>query len=48
MGSLLAVWKFLRGLWHVLMGMWTIYVRFPQLSPEQREMRVQALSLIHI
>ena len=45
MGSLLAVWKFLRGLWHVLMGMWTIYVRFPQLSPEQREMRVQAWAL---
>jgi 1-acyl-sn-glycerol-3-phosphate acyltransferase len=45
MGSLLAVWKFLRGLWHVLMGMWTIYVRFPQLSPDQREMRVQAWAL---
>ena len=45
MGSLLAVWKFLCGLWHVLMGMWTIYVRFPQLSPEQREMRVQAWAL---
>jgi len=42
MGSLIAVWKFLRGLWHVLMGMWTIYVRFPQLSAEQRDMRVQA------
>jgi 1-acyl-sn-glycerol-3-phosphate acyltransferase len=45
MGSLLAVWKFLRGLWHVLMGMWTIYLRFPQLSPEQREMRVQGWAL---
>ena len=45
MGSLLAVWKFLRGLWHVFMGMWTIYFRFPQLSPEQREMRVQAWAL---
>ena len=45
MCSLLAVWKFLRGLWHVFMGMWTIYFRFPQLSPEQREMRVQAWAL---
>ena len=45
MGSLLAVWKFLRGLWHVFMGMWTIYFRFPQLSREQREMRVQAWAL---
>jgi 1-acyl-sn-glycerol-3-phosphate acyltransferase len=45
MASFLAVWKFLRGLWHVLVGMWTIYFRFPQLSPEQREMRVQAWAL---
>ena len=45
MRSLLAVWKFLRGLLHVLVGMWTIYVRFPQLTPEQREMRVQAWAL---
>ena len=35
----------MRGLWHVFMGMWTIYFRFPQLSPEQREMRVQAWAL---
>jgi len=41
----MAIWKFLRGLWHVLMGMWTIYARFPQLSPEQREARVQAWAL---
>jgi 1-acyl-sn-glycerol-3-phosphate acyltransferase len=40
-----AVFKFLRGLWHVFMGMWTIYARFPQLSPEQREARVQAWAL---
>jgi 1-acyl-sn-glycerol-3-phosphate acyltransferase len=39
------LWKLLRGLWHVLVGMWTIYVRFPQFSPEQREMRVQAWAL---
>lgn len=45
MRSLKAVWKFWRGLGHVLLGMWTIYVRFPQLNPEQREMRVQAWAL---
>lgn len=45
MGSWIAVWKFLRGLWHVLVGMWTIWLRFPQLSAEQREMRVQAWAL---
>jgi 1-acyl-sn-glycerol-3-phosphate acyltransferase len=45
MGSWIAVWKFLRGLWHVLRGMWTIWLRFPQLSAEQREMRVQAWAL---
>ena len=45
MTFLRAVWKFLRGLWHVFMGMWTIHVRFPQLSPEQREARVQAWAL---
>ena len=45
MDSLLAVWKFLRGLGHVLVGVWTIYVRFPRLTPEQREMRVQAWAL---
>lgn len=45
MTSLRAIWKLLRGLWHVVMGMWTIYARFPQLSAEQREMRVQAWAL---
>ena len=45
MTSLRALWKLLRGLWHVLVGMWTIYVRFPQLSIEQREARVQAWAL---
>jgi len=43
--SLRAIWKFWRGLGHVFGGMWTIYVRFPQLSMEQREMRVQAWAL---
>ena len=45
MRTLSAIWKLVRGLWHVLVGMWTIYVRFPQLGPEQREMRVQAWAL---
>lgn len=45
MRTLKAVWKLLRGLWHVLLGMWMIYARFPQLSPEQREMRVQVWAL---
>lgn len=45
MGSWIAVWKFLRGLWHVLRGLWTIWLRFPQLSAEQREMHVQAWAL---
>lgn len=43
--ALRAVWKILRGLWHLLMGLWTIRARFPQLSQEQREMRVQAWAL---
>jgi 1-acyl-sn-glycerol-3-phosphate acyltransferase len=45
MRTLIALWKLLRGLWHVLIGMWTIYARFPQWTPEQREMRVQAWAL---
>lgn len=45
MNSLRAVWKFLRGLWHVLGGIFSIYVHFPQLSPEQQAMRVQAWAL---
>ena len=45
MNSAMAIWKFLRGLWHVLMGMWMVFLRFPQLTPEQREMRVQAWAL---
>ena len=40
-----AVWKILRGLWHLWVGLWTIQAHFPRLSPEQREMRVQAWSL---
>jgi 1-acyl-sn-glycerol-3-phosphate acyltransferase len=33
--------KLLRGIWHVLMGWFTIYFRFPQLNPQQREAQVQ-------
>lgn len=33
--------KLLRGIWHVVVGWITIYFRFPQLNPQQREARVQ-------
>jgi 1-acyl-sn-glycerol-3-phosphate acyltransferase len=45
MQTLRAIWKLWRGLWHVVVGMWWIHAHFPQLSVEQREMRVQAWSL---
>ena len=45
MRQLQALWKILRGLWHVLVGLWTIYLHFPRMGEEQREMRVQAWSL---
>lgn len=45
MTPLRALWKILRGLWHLLTGLWTIVVYFPRLSPEQRQMRVQAWAL---
>ena len=45
MKTLHALWKILRGLWHLLMGLGTIVWRFPRLSPEQRQMRVQAWAL---
>lgn len=45
MRTLRALWRILRGLWHLLMGLWTIRMRFPRLSVEQREMRVQAWAL---
>ena len=35
------VLKLLRGIWHVMVGWFTIYFRFPQLNPAQREARVQ-------
>ena len=37
--------KLLRGIWHVLAGWYTIYFRFPQLNPQQREARVQAWAM---
>lgn len=42
--------KLLRGIWHVGAGWCTIYFRFPQLNPLQREARVQvwALQLLRI
>lgn len=45
MTPLRALWKILRGLWHLLAGLWTIYLRFPRMSHEQREMQVQAWAL---
>lgn len=45
MRFLRAFWKIGRGLWHLLVGMWTLRAHFPQLSQEQREMRVQAWAL---
>lgn len=45
-----AAFKLLRGLWHVLVGWFTIYFRFPQLSQQQRDARVQvwAMQLLRI
>ena len=39
--SMRVIIKLLRGIWHVLMGWFTIYFRFPQLNPQQREAQVQ-------
>lgn len=48
--SMRVIVKLLRGIWHVLLGWFTIYFRFPQLNPQQREARVQvwASQLLHI
>ncbi len=45
-----AVFKLLRGVWHVVVGWFTIYFRFPQLSQQQRDARVQvwAMQLLRI
>ena len=45
MTTVRALWRTLRGLWHLLMGLWLLRMHFPQLSQEQREMRVQAWAL---
>ncbi len=45
MKQLFAVLKLVRVLAHVIIGFVTILVRFPRLSQEQRELRVQAWSL---
>lgn len=42
---MLVAFKLLRGIWHVLMGWVVIYFRFPQLTPLQREARVQAWAM---
>jgi 1-acyl-sn-glycerol-3-phosphate acyltransferase len=42
---MLVAFNFLRGIWHVLMGWVVIYFRFPQLTPLQREARVQAWAM---
>ena len=39
--SMRVIVKLLRGIWHVWVGWFTIYFRFPQLNPQQREARVQ-------
>lgn len=42
MSRTLACWRFLRLLWHVLDGVGVALLRFPRLSPEEQQMRVQA------
>ena len=39
-----AVWRLWRALTHLVAGLLTILLRFPRLSPEQREIRVQVWS----
>ncbi|MDY0108132.1 MAG: lysophospholipid acyltransferase family protein [Giesbergeria sp.] len=45
MKHLKACWRLLRLVAHILLGLWTVALRFPSLSPEQQQMRVQAWSL---
>ena len=40
-----ALIKLLRGVWHALIGFFTIYTRFPMLSLEQRNARVQVWAM---
>lgn len=39
-----AVWRLWRALTHIVAGLLTILLRFPRLTPEQRELRVQVWS----
>jgi len=39
-----AAWRLWRALLHILAGLLTLLLRFPRLSPEQREIRVQVWS----
>lgn len=41
----LAVWRCLRMLFHVLHGLLVVLLRFPRLTPEQQQARVQAWAL---
>jgi 1-acyl-sn-glycerol-3-phosphate acyltransferase len=43
-GRLRGLWRLLRAGAHILAGLLTILLRFPRLSPEQREIRVQVWS----
>ena len=45
MKHLKACWRLLRLVVHILQGLWTVAFRFPALSPEQQQVRVQAWSL---
>ena len=44
MKHLKACWRLLRLVAHILQGLWTVAFRFPALSPEQQQVRVQAWS----
>lgn len=43
--ALRAAWRLLRLLVHALLGLWVVAWRFPRLSPDQQQARVQAWSL---
>lgn len=45
MKHLKACWRLLRLVVHIFLGLWTVAFRFPSLSPERQQMRVQAWSL---
>lgn len=43
--SLRAVWRIMRMIVHGLHGLWLVWMRFPQLTPDQRHARIQWWSL---